>query len=136
MVGRISSNNQLIQQTFTRLFLLIIGLSNHSHCHTHACIGHTLPSFIAHSNYICCVVVLPIRAVMMLAWTNTVEVKLLYSLFVGCKHSSVRLVGSSPLKGRLEVCVYGVWGRVCNSNFDAPEATMVCRQLGYSSLGN
>ncbi len=73
---------------------------------------------------------------MMLACTNTVEVKLLYSLFVGCRHTSARLVGSSPLEGRIEVCHYGVWATIGNYNFDVLAATVACRQLGYSPLGN
>ena len=73
---------------------------------------------------------------MMLAYSTTVEVKLLYSLFVGCKHSSVRLVGPSPLEGRVEVCNHGTWGTVCDTNFNALDANVVCRQLAYSPLGN
>ena len=73
---------------------------------------------------------------MMLACTNNVELKLLYSLFIGCKHTSVRLVGSSPLEGHLEFCQYGVWATVCNSGFGVSGATVACRQLGYSPLGN
>ena len=72
----------------------------------------------------------------MLAYTTSLELKLLYSQFVGCKHSSIRLVGSPPLEGRVEVCIHGVWGRVCDSNFDVLDANVVCRQLAYSPLGN
>ena len=96
----------------------------------------TITSFIPHSNYIFGVVVLPVLAVMMFACTTIVDVKHLYSLFVGCKHSSVRLVGSSSLEGRLEVCHHGVWATVCDTFFGALGATVACRQLGYSPLGN
>ena len=89
-----------------------------------------------YSNYICCVVVIPVRTAMMLAYTTTVESKPLYSLFVGCEHSSVRLVGPSSLEGRVEVCIHGVWGTVDNSGFDVFDANVVCQQLGFSSLGN
>ena len=78
----------------------------------------------------------PVLAVIMLANTVTVEIKLLYSLFEGCKHSSIRLVGSSPLEGRLELCNHGVWGTVCDHDFDILDANVVCRQLAYSPIGN
>ena len=98
--------------------------------------AQAITSFLAHFKYICCVVVHPVRTVMMFAYTNIVEVNFLYSQFVGCKYSSVRLVGLSPLEGRLEVCNHGVWGTVCNAFFDILDANVVCRQLAYSSLGN
>ena len=47
---------------------------------------------------------------------------------------SVRLVdGPSPAVGRLEVYLFGVWGTVRNTGFDARGAAVVCRQLGYGT---
>ena len=43
--------------------------------------------------------------------------------------------GPSPYKGRVEVCVGGCWGTVCGINFDVPDAAVVCRELGYPTLG-
>ena len=37
--------------------------------------------------------------------------------------------------GRLEVCVVGCWGTVCGNDFDALDATVACRQLGFIALG-
>ncbi|KAL8604302.1 hypothetical protein ACOMHN_023672 [Nucella lapillus] len=43
----------------------------------------------------------------------------------------VRLVGSLPDRGRLEVKVFNQsWGTVCQDGFDAQDATVVCRMLG------
>ncbi|KAL8611733.1 hypothetical protein ACOMHN_038986 [Nucella lapillus] len=43
----------------------------------------------------------------------------------------VRLVGSLPDRGRLEVKVFNQsWGTVCQYGFDAQDATVVCRMLG------
>ncbi len=46
-----------------------------------------------------------------------------------------RLVnGSTVMEGRVEVCVNGLWGTVCNKN---PElAGAVCSQMGFSAKGN
>ena len=49
---------------------------------------------------------------------------------------SVRLVdGPDVYGGRVEVCVGGLWGTVCQGFWSLEDATVVCRQLGYSEIG-
>ena len=61
-----------------------------------------------------------------------------YVLFLDlCQYGNIRLQGSNnPLIGRVEVCIDGTWGTICpNYNWTNKDATVVCRQLGYSEYG-
>lgn len=52
--------------------------------------------------------------------------------FASCETGSVRLQnGMTNLEGRLEVCINGAWGTVCERGFSSDDATVVCTSLGF-----
>ena len=59
-----------------------------------------------------------------------------YSSDVGpCEIGDIRLVGSRPNTGILEICFNETWGTVCDDAFEEPDVAVVCRQLGYKRGG-
>ena len=48
----------------------------------------------------------------------------------------MRLAGSTKTaSGRVEMCIRGVWGAVCDDGWDTQDANVVCNQLGYFDYG-
>ena len=54
-----------------------------------------------------------------------------------CITGQVQLVaGNVPNEGRVEICIFNnVWSTVCDDSWSSTDATVVCRQLGYSAQG-
>lgn len=58
-------------------------------------------------------------------------------MLVVCADGELRLQGgATPREGRLEICMSGVWGSICDNLWDDFDATVACRQLGFSDQGN
>ena len=43
--------------------------------------------------------------------------------------------GNKTLEGRVEICLGNEWGTVCHYGWGRNDASVVCRQLGFSSEG-
>jgi len=67
---------------------------------------------------------------------NCIGINIVY-LFVAPRNGDLRiargsLTNSSFTSGRLEIFINGEWGTVCIDEFSFTDATVACRQLGYS----
>ena len=53
-----------------------------------------------------------------------------------CTSGSVRLVnGETQYEGRVELCYDETWGAICPYTWDIREATVICRQLNFTTIG-
>ena len=55
---------------------------------------------------------------------------------VNCTNGEIRLVnGPSPNQGRVEMCWNRAWGTITDDGWSVVDARVVCRELGYSTVG-
>ena len=53
-----------------------------------------------------------------------------------CRTGDIRIAGSSFARlGRIEVCINSTWGTICDDYWDNNDASVICKQLGYSPYG-
>ena len=56
--------------------------------------------------------------------------------FSSCSDGDIRLVGGeNVLEGRVEVCINGAWGTVCDQQFSEDESDIICLQIGIIHNG-
>ena len=54
----------------------------------------------------------------------------LFLVVMVCNHGDVQLVGgNTDYEGRVEVCINGYWGHICDDGWNTAKAMVVCKQL-------
>lgn len=68
---------------------------------------------------------------------DSVIVPFLICLLAPCTEWKIRLRGEDSHNsfGRVELCLNGTWGTICDNDWNDADASIVCKQLGYSPYG-
>ena len=67
-----------------------------------------------------------------------VSIRIIHNFLAGsqCIENSIRLRGGSTMfEGRVEVCLGGGWGTVCDDGWSQYDGIVTCRQLGFDTRG-
>ena len=59
----------------------------------------------------------------------------MYLKILGCADHAIRIEGGSYHEGHVEICLGGVWGRMCGHFWDERDASVVCQELGFTAEG-
>ncbi len=53
-----------------------------------------------------------------------------------CTVGDIRLMdGQTVREGRVEICIEGLWGTICDDSWDVNDGEVVCRKLGFPTFG-
>ena len=54
-----------------------------------------------------------------------------------CTDGELRLAdGDTPYEGRVELCMRGSWGTVCDNSWSTRDAEVICEQMNLTNIGN
>ncbi len=55
---------------------------------------------------------------------------------LGCTNGDIKLTdGDSEFMGTVQICINGNYRTICDDGWSVNDAAVVCKQLGYSTLG-
>ena len=53
-----------------------------------------------------------------------------------CTEGELRLAdGNTPYEGRVELCMGGLWGTVCDKSWSTRDSEVICKQMNLSKIG-